>query len=133
MPANIKNNRKMKQIAKNWLAQAESDLDSAKYNFQGKKLDVAAYLCQQSVEKGLKALYLNAHKKLWKTHDLIKLASLVNAPKEIVQMCNELNPIYVEDRYPDFSDIIPAKKFNEDEIKDFLEKAEKTLKWIKAH
>jgi len=122
----------MEKIVENWVMQAESDLDSAKYNFKGKRFDVAAYLCQQSVEKGLKALYLKDNKELWKTHDLVKLATLINAPQEIINVCNELNPIYVEDRYPDFSDTIPAKKFAENDINNFIKKTEKTMKWIKA-
>jgi len=122
----------MKEIVKNWLMQAESDMNSAKYNFKGKKFDVAAYLCHQSVEKGLKAIYLKKNNKLWRTHDLVKLAALIDAPKNIIEICNDLNPIYVEDRYPDFSDVIPAKKFAETDIKDFIKKSKKAIKWIKA-
>ena len=112
--------------------QAEIDLDSAKYNFDGKKLDVAALLCQQSVEKWLKALYLKIKGELWKTHDLVKLAILVKAPEEIIKTVNDLNPIYFEDRYPDFSDIIPAKKFSDKDIEEFIKKAEKAIRWIKT-
>ena len=111
--------------------QAESDLDSSKYNLEGKKYDVAAYLCQQSAEKGLKALYLNRNNELWKTHDLVKLASLVDAPKEIIEICNDLNPIYLEDRYPDFSETIPAKKFTQKEVEEYFKKARKAIIWIK--
>jgi len=121
----------MKKIAKNWIMQAESDLDSSKYNLEGKKYDVAAYLCQQSAEKGLKALYLNKNNELWKTHDLVKLASLVDAPKEIIEICNDLNPIYLEDRYPDFSETIPAKKFTRKEVEEYFKKARKAIIWIK--
>ena len=121
----------MKKIAKNWIMQAESDLDSSKYNLEGKKYDVAAYLCQQSAEKGLKALYLNKNNELWKTHDLVKLASLVDAPKEIIEICNDLNPIYLEDRYPDFSETIPAKKFTQKEVEEYFKKARKAVTWIK--
>lgn len=112
--------------------QAEIDLDSAKYNFKGKILDVAALLCQQSVEKGLKALYLKDKGELWKTHDLVKLAILVKAPEDIIKTVNDLNPIYFEDRYPDFSDIIPAKKFSDKEVDEFIKKAEKAIRWIKT-
>ena len=122
----------MKKIITNWFMQAEIDLDSAKYNFDGKKLDVAALLCQQSVEKGLKALYLKIKGELWKTHDLVKLAILVKAPEEIIKTVNDLNPIYFEDRYPDFSDIIPAKKFSDKDIEEFIKKAEKAIRWIKT-
>jgi len=122
----------MKNVVNNWMMQAESDLDSAKYNFKGRKLDVAAYLCQQSVEKGLKAAYLKKTNELWKTHDLVKLGTLINAPERIIKICNDLNPIYVEDRYPDFSDIIPAKKFADKDVKEYLRKAERAIKWIKT-
>jgi len=132
MATNI-NKEAVKKISKNWLAQAESDLKSAKYNLSGKKLDIAAYLCQQSVEKALKSLYIKINNKLWKTHDLVKLAELVKAPKKIIGLCNDLNPIYTEDRYPDYSDIIPAKKFQESEVKDFLYKSKEVLKWTKEN
>lgn len=122
----------MEEIVSNWIKQAEYDFDSAKYNFKGKRLDVAAYLCQQVVEKGLKAVYLKLHKELWKTHDLVKLASLAKAPAEIIKICNDLNPIYIEDRYPDYSDVIPAKKFAVEEVKEFIKKAQEVLKWTKV-
>ena len=122
-----------KKIIKNWIKQAESDLESAEYNLKGKKFDIAAYLSQQSSEKALKALYIKTNNKLWKTHDLIKLAELVNAPENIIEICNELNPIYTEDRYPDYSNIIPAKKFKEEEVKNFLNKANEVVKWTKKN
>ena len=133
MTANKKNKEITNKISKNWLMQAESDLKSAKYNLTGKKLDIAAYLCQQSAEKALKSLYININNQLWKTHDLIKLAELLKAPKRIIDFCNELNPIYAEDRYPDYSDIIPAKKFQEEEIRGFLNKSKEVLKWTKEN
>jgi len=121
----------LEKLVKNWLLQAEADFESAKYNLKGKKLDVAAYLCHQSSEKSLKSLYLKQRNELFKTHDLIKLGTLVNAPKEIINACNTLNPIYSEDRYPDFSKIIPAKRFASSDIKTFLSKAKDILIWIK--
>ncbi len=123
----------MEKIVENWINQAESDLESAKYNLQGGKLDVAAYLCQQSTEKALKALYIKNKNELWKTHDLVKLAELVKAPKRIVELCNEINPIYTEDRYPDYSDVIPAKKFKQEEVEDFFNKSKEVIKWIKKN
>ncbi len=124
-------NDETRKIIKNWLEQAESDLKSAEYNLNGRKLDVASYLCQQAAEKALKAFCIKIHNKLWKTHDLIKLAELVNAPENIIEICNVLSPIYTEDRYPDYSDIIPAKKFEEKEVSDFLNKAKEVVKWTK--
>lgn len=123
----------IEKVIKNWIKQAESDLSSASYNLNGKKLDVASYLCQQAAEKALKSLHIKIYNKLWKTHDLVKLAELVKAPENILNFCNELTPIYTEDRYPDFSDIIPAKKFEEKDVKDFLNKAKEVIKWTKEN
>lgn len=123
----------MEKIINNWMDQAESDLKSAEYNLQGGKLDVAAYLCQQAVEKALKALYIKNKNELWKTHDLVKLAELVKAPKRIIEICNKINPIYTEDRYPDYSDVIPAKKFKQEEVEDFLNKSKEVIKWIRKN
>ncbi len=39
-----------------WLERAEKDLNSAKITFKDKLFDVSAFLCQQAVEKALKAM-----------------------------------------------------------------------------
>lgn len=57
---------KMKEEVKRWLKKAKQDLDSAKYNYEGKKYDVSAFLCQQSSEKALKALLLEKSGQLRK-------------------------------------------------------------------
>ena len=44
--------------ANRWIAKAERDLNAAKINFDNKLFEVSAFLCQQSVEKALKALQL---------------------------------------------------------------------------
>ena len=121
----------MKAIVNNWIRQAEADISSAKYNYDGKKFDVAAYLCHQSVEKAFKALYLKNNNKVWKIHDLVKLGNIVDAPNKIIKLSNDLNPIYAEDRYPDYSDTIPAEKFSANDIVEFLNKTEVIIKWIK--
>ncbi|MBI2172983.1 MAG: HEPN domain-containing protein [Candidatus Aenigmarchaeota archaeon] len=84
----------MRQEAKKWLKKAESDLDSAEYNFKGKKLDVAAFYSQQAAEKALKALQIEMHGKFNKIHDLLTLAESVKSPAEIKNSCSVLTPFY---------------------------------------
>ena len=62
-----------------WFNLAERDLVSAKKNFKKKIYYVSAFLCQQSVERGLKALYIKKYKELLKIHDLVKLAKKIDA------------------------------------------------------
>ena len=46
-----------------WFNLAERDFSSAKKNFKKKIYYVSAFLCQQSVEKGLKALYIKKYQR----------------------------------------------------------------------
>ncbi|MBI5392341.1 HEPN domain-containing protein [Candidatus Woesearchaeota archaeon] len=48
----------MRKEIQNWFDQSKDDFDGANYNFNGGKYYIAAFLCQQSVEKALKALFL---------------------------------------------------------------------------
>ena len=62
----------MRKEIKNWSDQSNDDFDSAKFNFNGKKFYVAAFLCQQAVEKALKALFLYEKKgEVPQSHSLI--------------------------------------------------------------
>jgi len=49
----------MSEEAEIWWKQALEDLDTAKFNFSGRKFDAAAFFAQQATEKALKALYIN--------------------------------------------------------------------------
>jgi HEPN domain-containing protein len=48
----------MKKEVKNWLEQAEHDIEVAEYNLEGNMLDAAAFYSQQAAEKALKSLIM---------------------------------------------------------------------------
>src|SRR3989338_10412611 len=89
---------------KEWIKRAEEDIDTAKYLLKGNKLRAAGFFVQQSLEKSLKSLYIKKFGKLWKTHDLVELARIVDAPKDIIEKCAEADPAYIAMRYPGFDD-----------------------------
>ncbi len=60
----------MRQEVKRWLQQAKEDLDAAEYNFKGGRFRLAAFMCQQTAEKALKALLINRTNAFPKIHDL---------------------------------------------------------------
>ena len=113
-----------------WWKQAERDLKSSKNSLNSKDYYVSALLSQQAVEKALKCLYLKEKGELLRIHDLVKLAREVNAPLEIVKKCAEINPVYVEVRYPEGNEL-PADKINKNEAEKILEMAGGVLIWIK--
>ncbi len=121
----------MKEEVKRWWKLAERDFKSAKNNFNSGDYYVASLLCQQSVEKGLKALYLKKFKEIKKIHNLVILAKDLKLPKNLVDMCDKLNPVYIETRYPDVGGELPYKKYTRDKSQDDINVAEKILKWLK--
>ena len=88
-----------------WIAKAERDFDTAKYNIEGKKFEGGLFFLQQSAEKALKALYIKKFRKLFKTHNLVVLARALKADKRILTICEQLSPAYQYTRYPDVAEI----------------------------
>jgi HEPN domain-containing protein len=116
----------MREEAKEWLEKAKRDLEAAKYNYEGDLYEVAAFLCQQSSEKALKALYIDGFGELVKTHDLHFLAKKLGAPQEIMDSCKELSTYFIESRYPG-----SYAKFGPQNVAGALKKAEMVLEWAK--
>ncbi len=119
----------MQEEVKNWWLQAQKDLEVVRKLNKVEEYYAAVFFCQQAVEKGLKALYIKEHKQIIKVHDLVKLAREVDAPKEVLQQCAVINPVYIEVRYPE-SDELPYKKVNAARAKELSLLAEKILQWI---
>jgi len=114
---------------KRWFGQAEKDFDTAKYNLNGEKTEAGIFFLQQSAEKALKALYIKKYKKLLKVHDLVLLARKINAPKKILNFCQELSPAYHYTRYPD----IPLINDLGNMPDKFVNYTEEILKWVKKN
>lgn len=122
----------MKEEIKRWKTQANADIRSARNCFRSKDYYLSAFMCQQAVEKFLKALYLKKYGELRKIHDLAYFARKLNLSEDLVAKCEELTKAYVETRYPDLgSGDIPAKKFSKEDAKNFLKIASEVLKCIK--
>jgi len=120
----------MRQEAKTWWEQAKSDLKTAHHSFDAKDFDWSCFQAQQSVEKAFKALYLQEFAELRKVHDLVFLAQKLQVPSDYIPFCAWLNKVYVMARYPDASDIIPAKKFSREDAKKAIEVATTILQWL---
>ncbi|MBK5190671.1 MAG: HEPN domain-containing protein [Methanosarcinales archaeon] len=54
----------MEEDIQRWWDRATEDLETAKFNFRGKKYRAAAFFSQQATEKALKALYIKRFRKL---------------------------------------------------------------------
>ena len=116
----------MKEVVKNWIEQSKRDLDTAKYNFEGGKYEFAVFLCQQSIEKALKALSIKKTGKFRKIHDIVLLGKELNLPENLINYCKEVAPAYTYTRYPDVTHVTNLKDIS----KKFIKYAEENLKWV---
>ena len=108
-----------------WMEKSERDLYAAKINLQQKLYEVSAFLSHQAAEKALKALYILKFKRLWKIHNLYDLGEKVGAPKDILDLCEKLNPHYLATRYP------TEEEYTEEDAIEAFEFSEKVVTWSK--
>ena len=88
-----------------WYDKARHDLDGARIVLeQGGIADLAAFHCQQSVEKALKGWLLQKTGRLYDGHSLVFLsreALRKGAPIDAhMRDCAYVNQFYIETRYP---------------------------------
>jgi HEPN domain-containing protein len=119
----------MRKEVFDWLNAAEDDLNTSETLFKQKIFYASAFYSQQASEKALKAVYIFKFKKIFILHNLIGLAKELNAPKEIFSACKKVNPHYIQSRYPDAANAIPAEAYDDEIAEELLEKAKEVFEW----
>lgn len=123
----------MKEIISKWWKQANRDLLTASNCIDSGDYYAGVFFSEQAIEKGLKALYIKQFDSAPpRTHYIDKLASMVNAPLEIMDATYELSEDYMLSRYPDVSDELPFELYNEGSAKIKLVRAKEILLWVKT-
>lgn len=114
-----------------WVQQAEIDLESAEKNFNQQTYYVCAFLCQQAVEKLMKALIMvktkNAPPNL---HNLRELGELIGLPLTLQSKARKLSRDFIISRYPDAAGDVPAKIYDEQITKEILSDAKELFEWL---
>ena len=116
----------MGEETKKWIEKAKDDLRKAKDNFKMRNYDLTSFLCQQSVEKSLKAVLIEKTKNFPRIHDLVRLGELVKLDKKLLEYCEKLSPVYIETRYPNVSE----EDYTQEESGEDIKFAEKIIEWI---
>ncbi|MEK6983963.1 MAG: HEPN domain-containing protein [Nanoarchaeota archaeon] len=116
----------MKEEIKRWMEFAKDDLKKAHDNFNIENYNLSSFLCQQAVEKALKAMLIKKMNKYPKIHDLVMLGNLAGLDKNLLKYCEKLTFVYTETRYPDTS----YRKYSKEESEEDIKNTEEILKWI---
>jgi len=121
----------MEEEIKNLQEQSKKDLEVAEKNFNIGEYYITAFLCQQAVEKALKALLMKKTKRLMKIHDLVILGRKVNMPVDLIKKAEKISRAYVETRYGDVTGMTPYKRFNKENTSEYLKIAKEIITWSK--
>ena len=119
----------------NWIALAEYDIDTSKAMLLSGRYIYVAFTCQQSIEKLLKAHYVNEKKTTPPyTHNLKRLVSELSFFDELsleqTKFIEYLNTYYIESRYTDeLSEI--AKSLKKKQATELFEQTKKLFQWLK--
>lgn len=123
----------MQPAPQRWWAYAERDMDTAKVLVGAERWDAVSFFAQQAVEKGLKALIVQASGDLPpRVHDLVRLAELTGVPEDLWPELDDLSRAYVLTRYPD---AIPGDTRDYGIDRTIAERhlliAERALQWVR--
>ncbi|MBS3947209.1 MAG: HEPN domain-containing protein [Dethiobacter sp.] len=115
-----------------WLAQSQSDLDDARYLFEGGRYNTCCFFCQQAAEKAIKAyLYQQGAEHVY-GHSVAELcreaARLDQAFADIKTAVSPLDVYYIPTRYPNgLPGGIPSEAFAREDAERALVMAGKTI------
>ncbi|MEM2240587.1 MAG: HEPN domain-containing protein [Candidatus Bathyarchaeia archaeon] len=120
-----------------WMRQAESDLKKAENDLKTGDWDSAAFWSQQTAEKALKAILINAG-KVYRGHDLLGIGESLKLELEIdidsiLKDLRELTIHYTISRYPNAANALPMELYDEEKARGLVEMARRVLKWSKQY
>ena len=125
------------KIIQNWYSLAKYDLESAEVMLKSGRYLYVAFLCQQTVEKTLKGLFVKETLKTPPyTHNLRRLAKQLSfyemLNQEQLNRLDRLNVYYIESRYTETLGEM-KKAIGPNEAHDILKECREMEKWLEAY
>ncbi len=124
----------MDLITSQWLERADYDLETARSLFTSRRYLYVAFMCQQVIEKTLKASLTSKGITPPFIHNLPRLAEEAGLLKELGEtqqaLLANLNPFYIKARYGEYKDAL-SKVCKENEARIFLQQTEDFVQWLK--
>lgn len=124
------------KIIENWLSLAEYDLATAHDMSKAGRYLYVAFMCQQAIEKIMKACYVKQHMSTPPyTHNLLRLFKELDfqdeLPNETMETIEELNSYYIESRYTEDIEEL-SKLLTKAKAVSVLNSSKELFEWIKT-
>ncbi|MCX6146522.1 MAG: HEPN domain-containing protein [Candidatus Kapabacteria bacterium] len=118
-----------------WVELSNYDLDTAEAMLVSKRFLYVGFMCQQAVEKILKALYVKTKLDVPpKTHNLNALIQKIGIENEVskehFQIIDKLDPLNIEARYPTYKEEL-FKILTYDYCIAIIKETKELIEWIK--
>ncbi len=121
----------MRKEVEQWWKQAKRDLLTAQNCNNSGDYYACAFFCQQSVEKALKALFIEKKRASpGTTHSLIYYATELDVPSQFFSFLRRLTPVFVTACCPDAAYGVPYELYDEAIADEILEKSRDVIQWI---
>jgi HEPN domain-containing protein len=119
--------------SRDWLDQAEGDLEHAKSDLEHGFYDWACFSSQQAAEKAAKAVFQKLGAEAWghSVTDLLReLSKKQPVPEDLIQGALELDKAYIPARYPNAHPAgSPRERYTKQEAERLIHHAEQILKF----
>lgn len=123
----------MDKIVEHWVERSKYDLDTAKAMLDTGRYLYVSYMCQQAIEKILKAIIAQQGKENFPIHNLNRLAeiSLIDSELNAEQFnfLAELTPYNIEARYGDYKESL-SEIINDKKAQKVYEKTLEIHEWL---
>ncbi len=124
----------MTDRSKEWLRQAERDLEMASESLDRRYYEWACFASQQSAEKAVKALHLHFGQEVWGHVVAQLLRELpVQVDEELIDKAHVLDAFYIGARYPNgYVSGTPAEHIGKLQAEQAVSYAGEILKFVRA-
>ncbi|HIE31631.1 MAG TPA: HEPN domain-containing protein [Methanosarcinales archaeon] len=123
--------------SRDWLRQAERDLEETKLSFREGFYEWACFLAQQSAEKAVKAISEFEKMQSWGhviSRILKDLSPVIEVSSDIMDKARILDRYYIPTRYPNgFESGAPMDYYTKKDAQEAIEYAEELIKFARQH
>jgi len=123
--------------ARDWLSQAERDLDQAAESRSSERHEWACFAAQQAAEKAVKALHLHLGQEAWGhvvARLLRELPASVQLPNGFIEKAQVLDTAYIPSRYPNsHPEGAPFEHYGSLQSDEALRYASEIVEFVRHH
>ncbi len=123
----------MDKIVEHWIERSQYDLDTANVMLDTGRYLYVAYMCQQTIEKILKAIIAWQGKENFPIHNLNRLAEIAMINDELssdqFNFLAELTPYHIEARYGDYKESL-SEIISETKAKQINKETQEIHAWL---